>query len=77
MNEVLRQEKKFLISLDQMYALSARLAKFMHMDSHGSSEGYIIRSLYFDSVDNRDYVEKEYGIELRRKIRLRMCSLLG
>ena len=71
LNEVLRQEKKFLISLDQMYALSAKLAAIMHMDSHGTSEGYIIRSLYFDSADNRDYVEKEDGIEIRRKIRLR------
>ena len=71
MNDVLRQEKKFLISIDRMYELSARLSAVMHMDGHGTSQGYLVRSLYFDSIDNRDYVEKEDGIEIRRKIRLR------
>lgn len=43
----------------------------MHLDSHSQGDGYEIRSLYFDSIDDRDYQEKEDGIELRRKIRLR------
>lgn len=40
-------------------------------DAHNKGEGYTIRSLYFDSLDDRDYEEKEDGIEVRRKIRLR------
>ncbi len=71
MNVVLRQEKKFLISQDKMYQLSHQLANIMSMDTHGTSQGYMIRSLYFDSYDDRDYVEKCDGVELRRKIRLR------
>lgn len=31
----------------------------------------MIRSLYFDSLEDIDWQEKEDGIELRRKIRLR------
>lgn len=34
--------------------------------------GYVIRSLYFDSLYNRDFYEKESGVEKRRKIRLRI-----
>lgn len=54
-----------------MYQLSHQLANIMSMDTHGTSQGYMIRSLYFDSYDDRDYVEKCDGVELRRKIRLR------
>ncbi len=71
MNEVLRQEKKFLIDLPQMYQLDAKLSRVLHEDSHNKGDGYIIRSLYFDTSDERDFKEKEDGVELRRKIRLR------
>lgn len=71
MNEVLRQEKKFLISLDEYYKLSGEFNQIMHMDDHAGSEGYEIRSLYFDSIDDRDFWEKEDGVEMRRKLRLR------
>lgn len=71
MNEVLRQEKKYLITLPQFYKYSHDLSHILTLDSHSQGEGYMIRSLYFDSLDDRDYEEKEHGIELRRKIRLR------
>lgn len=71
MNEVLRQEKKFLIGLPEYYYHSGNLAKFMMEDPHNRGDGYPIRSLYFDSIEDRDYQEKIDGVELRRKIRLR------
>ena len=71
MNEVLRQERKFLISLDQYYLYSRDLERLMIPDPHNKNDGYAIRSLYFDSLDDRDFEEKEDGIELRRKFRLR------
>jgi len=70
-NEVLRQEKKFLISLSQFYRYSHDLSQILKLDSHSQGEGYMIRSLYFDTLDDRDYQEKEDGVEIRRKIRLR------
>lgn len=71
MNEVFRQEKKFLINQEQYYRFSSRLDEIMLQDPHNRGDGYPIRSLYFDSIDDRDFEEKEEGIELRRKIRLR------
>lgn len=41
-------------------------------DKHNGARGYRIRSLYFDTLDDRDFHEKEEGLELRRKIRLRI-----
>lgn len=70
-NEVLRQEKKFLITLDQYYRYAPRFAKIMSEDAHNHGDGYTIRSLYFDTIDDRDFQEKEDGIEIRRKLRLR------
>lgn len=71
MNEVLRQEKKFLINLTRFYYLSNKLSSVLKMDSHSKGEGYLIRSLYFDTLEDKDFEEKEEGVELRRKIRLR------
>lgn len=72
MNEVFRQEKKYLMTMASMYALSGRLEPVMHQDSHNGAQGYSIRSLYFDTLDERDYQSKVDGLELRRKIRLRI-----
>jgi len=79
MNSVLREEKKYLIPKDAYYRLHHRLSQVLHRDHnseqnhyrHRKGEGYTIRSLYFDSLEDRDYQEKIDGIELRRKIRLR------
>lgn len=71
MNEVLRQEKKYLITLDKFYSLSGEFAQVLHLDGHSQGEGYAIRSLYFDTPEDRDFQEKEDGVELRRKLRLR------
>ena len=74
MNEVLRQEKKLLISLDQFYLYSARLSGLLHQDVNNAGEGYRIRSLYYDTLEDQDFEDKEDGIELRRKIRLRLYN---
>lgn len=71
MNEVLRQEKKFLINLTQLYSLGHTLASVMAQDPNNKGDDYMIRSLYFDTLHDRDFYEKEDGVELRRKIRLR------
>ena len=71
MNRVLREEKKFLISIDEFISLSHKLENIMLSDPHNGTHGYTIRSLYFDTVYDRDCFEKQAGVELRRKIRLR------
>lgn len=72
MNEVCRQEKKYWMNLCAMKRLAGALAPVMLQDRHNGVQGYRIRSLYFDTVDERDYNEKLDGLELRRKIRLRL-----
>ncbi len=72
MNVVMREEKKFLINLDEFRNKSHYLDRLMLQDKHNGTDGYIIRSLYFDTVYDGDYFEKLDGVETRRKIRLRI-----
>ena len=72
MNVVTREEKKFLISIDEFRNKSHYLDMLMLQDEHNGINGYTIRSLYFDSVYDDDFFEKLEGIETRRKIRLRI-----
>ena len=75
MNEVLRQERKLLLSMTQGMRLEEKLSAVLPPDPHnGPQAGYLVRSLYFDTTKNRDYREKEDGLELRRKIRLRIYT---
>jgi len=72
MNEIFRQEKKYLLTVFDGVRLSGLLDQVMTEDKHNGAQGYHVRSLYFDTVDERDYEDKINGIELRRKIRLRI-----
>lgn len=72
MRNVSRVEKKFLMNVADASCIQARLAQVMHGDEHNGTFGYPVRSLYFDTPHDRDYHEKVDGIELRRKVRLRV-----
>ena len=74
MNEVLRQEKKYAINAADGAALRQRLGPVMLGDAHNGAQGYVIRSLYFDTPDDQDFQDKVDGLELRRKLRLRTYS---
>ena len=73
-NQVYREEKKFLINLEEFRKLSHHLEQFLTEDEHNGTLGYRVRSLYFDTMYDKDYFEKLDGVELRRKIRLRIYN---
>ena len=76
MRDVLREEKKFLLNQAEALKLRNYLSNVVHTDLHNGSDGYQVRSLYFDSLSNRDFQEKEDGLELRRKFRLGYIVLM-
>lgn len=71
MNEVLRKEKKFLLTIDEYYRIKEKLKKVISLDENSKNGGYNVRSLYFDTIDDIDFESKENGLEIRKKIRLR------
>lgn len=72
MKEVLRTERKFLMNKLEAAQIYGTLDQLLLPDEHNGAEGYIVRSLYFDTVYDGDYYEKADGLEIRRKIRLRI-----
>jgi len=69
---VLRTEKKYPVSPVTAGQIAARLSYILKYDPNcPGGKPYLIKSVYFDSFYNRDFAEKESGLELRRKIRLR------
>lgn len=78
MRQVSRKEKKFLTDAAEAKRLEALLSTVLTPDAHnGGASGYAVRSLYFDTAHDRDYVEKLFGADPRRKIRLRIYDPKG
>lgn len=70
-----RQEIKRLLSPAQRLLLEQRIRAVMPRDFHSGEDGsYFIRSIYFDTVNDRAYTEKEAGISEREKIRIRFYN---
>jgi hypothetical protein len=70
-HNVEREEQKYLLSELAASRLSGKLAKLLDADSHNAFDGYAVRTLYFDTIDDKDFYDKVDGVETRRKIRLR------
>ena len=77
MQVVSRKEKKFLVDLAGAKKLEGILASVVAPDPHNGLQGYPIRSLYFDTLHDRDYAETLMGTDPRRKARLRVHDPSG
>lgn len=77
MREVLRNERKFMINIAEFMGKSYMLRQLLHEDPNNGPYGYIVRSLYFDTAYDSDFFEKEYGMEVRKKLRLRIYDPMG
>lgn len=75
-NEKYRNEWKYLIDTAQKEAVCSRLKPVMKPDPHAENGVYMLRSLYFDDYFHSAYEEKNAGILLRKKYRIRIynCS---
>ena len=67
-----RHEYKYVIPYSEMLNLREKLDDVLTLDRGGS---YMVRSLYFDSIDDEDYYEKQTGVMVRKKIRLRIYDI--
>lgn len=74
MLDVTRKENKYDIGLIETASIKRRLGIFMEPDPHNGELGYLVRSLYFDTLYDTDFEEKVEGYDERQKIRLRVYS---
>lgn len=75
MLDVTRTEVKYDIGPLQMADMRRRLGIFMEPDPHNGERGYLVRSLYFDTLHDTDFEEKVEGYDGRQKIRLRVYGV--
>ena len=73
---VIRQELKYFINVNNIINLRRLLPNILDSDSYtdGKTNDYKVRSLYFDTIYNKDLDEKLDGISLREKVRLRVYN---
>lgn len=69
---VSRREVKYLLSLPDRLFLLGALDQLLTPDAYGGYNGYTVRSVYFDSIDNEDYRDKKLHADEKKRIRLRV-----
>lgn len=66
-----RHEWKHEITYMDLLALRSRLRMVMQQDAHAVDGKYRIRSLYFDTAEDKALLEKINGVNIREKFRMR------
>lgn len=73
--EKFRHENKYYLNLADYLTIKARLTQIADRDSHADANGlYRIRSLYFETPDDKALNEKLFGIREREKFRIRLYN---
>ena len=70
----LKYEYKYLVPMELLPKLRDQVKSFLSQDDNmkfGGSEGYTVRSIYFDTPDYRYFHEKIEGLAIRKKVRFR------
>ena len=71
----LRHELKYFITPAEMNVLRGVLTPVMQLDPNGNENNeYHIRSLYFDTINDRALEEKIAGVGNRKKYRIRIYN---
>ena len=71
---VLRREEKYPLNLQEAIQYEGWFEQILEMDEFSKGGSYMVRSLYFDTVDDKDFFDKVTVQNLRRKIRLRIYN---
>lgn len=69
-----RHELKYLINDGDHELLRERLCVIASTDSHAVNGEYKLRSLYFDTLNNQAFNEKNMGVFFRKKYRIRIYN---
>lgn len=72
---VFRSELKYLIGLQDRMHLIKCLNALLVPDAYGGYDGYSVRSVYFDGLDNQDYNEKMRKFDFVKRVRLRVYDI--
>ena len=69
-----RCEHKYIIDKTKALALWCKLELLMSPDEFSCKSDYMVRSLYFDTINSIDFYAKINGLDYGKKVRLRVYS---
>lgn len=69
-----RKEIKYIVPLGKALAIREQLDRLLQRDEYCADGPYLVRSLYFDSINQIDFAEKLSGVVERKKVRLRVYN---
>ena len=69
---VLRREEKYALKLKEALQFADQFSQILMTDAFSANGSYTVRSLYFDTIDDKDFFDKITEQNCRRKIRLRI-----
>ena len=69
-----RHEVKHYLNVSDLISIRQRLLAVMEPDPHAVNGKYLIRSLYFDNMEDKALREKTDGVNLREKFRIRFYN---
>ena len=69
-----RHEWKHAITYQDLLILRQRLGVIAQPDPHAQGGRYLVRSLYFDTPEDRALLEKLNGVSRREKFRIRLYN---
>ncbi|MCM1124807.1 MAG: polyphosphate polymerase domain-containing protein [Eubacterium sp.] len=70
--QVNRNELKYEMHPMEALSLQSELDLLLQRDAYSAAGSYMVRSLYFDSLNDIDFLEKYAGDEKRKKLRIRI-----
>lgn len=71
---VLRREEKYVMDLQEAKRFEHIFSQVLQTDRFSADGSYTVRSLYFDTIDDKDFFDKITEQNYRRKVRLRIYS---
>ncbi|MBQ9009328.1 MAG: polyphosphate polymerase domain-containing protein [Clostridia bacterium] len=71
MRDVERFESKYRTDHMETLLVRKRLERYIQPDEFSGKNGYLVRSVYFDTIYNKDFYDREQSLTYRGHIRLR------
>lgn len=70
--EIVRREEKYQLQLEEYFSYKQVINQILPNDTFSKNGSYMVRSLYFDTIDDKDFFDKINEQNIRRKIRIRI-----
>ncbi|MBQ7488862.1 MAG: polyphosphate polymerase domain-containing protein [Clostridia bacterium] len=71
MLDIERFESKYKMDRMEAVLIQKRLEQYIAQDPYSKGDGYLVRSVYFDTIFNKDFYAREESLTHRHHIRLR------